>query len=201
MMNTRIRRSLAAAAIGVALFATLGEGSAENGSSDGGDNDQGSSGESSSDESAPAVGTEQSVPAPLGTEIEVAKDWVVKVDSAELDANATMAATNQLNTPGDGEQFVLVKVTVTNGSSDPDMPMTNVDLSLLPPTGVAIDGFSCFGEVPEALDSTAQMQPGATATGNLCFSVPVADAAGSVLLAEPTFTLDEGEDQRFFALS
>lgn len=195
MTGTRIRRGLAAVAIGAALFATLGEGSSDGG--DGGD----SGDENSSDESsAPEVGTEKANPAPLGTTIEVAKDWDVTVNSAELDANATMAAANSLNTPADGEQFVLVNVTLANKSDTPGMAMTNVSLDLLPESGVAIDGLSCFGEVPDKLDISADMQPGASATGNLCFSATPEEVQTSVLLGKPTITLDEVEDQRFFAI-
>ena len=47
---------------------------------------------------------------------------------------------------------------------------------------------------------SADLQPGATITGNLCFEVSVAEASSAVLLAEPVFTLDEVKDQRFFSL-
>lgn len=202
-MNMRVRRGMAITAMGVALFATLGEASQEEGDDDDTEevsNDDSNDDSNDSDGEAPTIGADQANPAPIGTTIEVAKDWDVTVDSVELDANATMAAVNTFNTPADGEQFVLVKVTISNKSDSPGTPLGNVDLALLPESGVAVDSLSCFGEVPDRFDSMAQMQPGATASGNLCFSVTPEEAQTAVLLAEPTFTLDELEDQRFFAI-
>jgi hypothetical protein len=143
-------------------------------------------------------------PAPIGTTLEVAKGWTVTVQSAERNGNATMATGDKygISKPSAGEQFVLAKVSLTNGSDRPGSWDSNVKLSLLPPSGVAVSGSGSSGcyQAPERLESMAQLQPGATLVGNVCFEVPAADAAAAVLLAEPTFTMDEAEDQRFFSL-
>ena len=43
----------------------------------------------------------------------------------------------------------------------------------------------------------AQMQPGSTATGNVCFQVKPADIPNSLLLAEPQFTVDKAKDSNY----
>ncbi|HTO01049.1 MAG TPA: DUF4352 domain-containing protein, partial [Microthrixaceae bacterium] len=133
------------------------------------------------------------------TEVEVAAGWNVKVNSVELNGNATAAAANQFNTPEAGNQFVIVNVTITNKSDQPAEPMFNLKLSLLPPSGIASNPSFVAG-VPGEINTTAQMQPGAVATGNIVFQVPSAEADGSVLLGQSQFTLDEAKDQKFFAL-
>jgi hypothetical protein len=72
-------------------------------------------------------------------------------------------------------------------------------LSLLPPSGVAVDTAFVAG-VPNEIDSTAQMQPGASATGSLVFEVPSADVDNTVMLGQSVFTLDAKKDQKFFAI-
>ena len=150
--------------------------------------------------SAPVAGLTAKNPAPLGAQVTVAKGWNVKVNSAELDADDTMAALNQFNTPSQGKQYVLVNVSITNSSSVPGSMLFNLKLSLLPPSGVAIDSLSCFAQALSEIDVSAQLQPGATETGNLCFEASASDAASAVLLGEPQFTMDSVKDQRFFAI-
>lgn len=186
--RTWMRSALGTVLIGAALFATIGEGSTEDTAS-----------EKSSDASSAAPQSSQANPIPIGTSATVAKGWDVKVNAAVLDFNADAAAANQFNTPVDGSQYVAVNVTVTNGSSEPASPFTNLKLSLLPTSGIAIST-AFVAAVPQQLDASAQMQPGASATGVLVFEVPVAEVPGSVLLGEPLFTLDENDDQRFFAI-
>lgn len=191
MSRNWIRNSLGAAAIVVALIATMGEGSSSKTSS-------GSDGTAASGSSAAAVSTAAS-PIPMGTAVTVAKGWEVKVNSAQLNADAELKAANMFNTPDPGSQFVTINVSVTNNSGKPASPFTNVKFSILPTTGVAIDDSFAAG-VANEFSSTAQMQPGATATGVLVYEVPSAQIAGAVLLGEPVMTLDTAKDQRFFAI-
>ena len=188
MSRNWIRNSLGAAVIVVALVATMGEGSSSKSSSGSGNSDTPTTAKSSA-----------AAPTALGTSVTVAKGWDVKVNSAQLNADAELKAANMFNTPDPGNQFVTVNVSVTNNSSKPSSPFTNVKLSLLPPSGVAISSAFVAG-VGGALDTSAQMQPGATATGVLVYEVPAAQVTGSVLLGEPFMTLDTAKDQRFFAL-
>lgn len=199
MVSTRLRSGLAVVAIGVGLFATLGESStsddnatnnAPNANAGTGASSEGGGGESSA-----------STPVPIGEARTVAKGWDLKVNSANLDADAVLAEANQFNTPQPGTKFVLINVSVTNNSDKPDSPLTNVKMSMLPSSGVAVDSTSCMVSAPDRLDPMAQMQPGATATGNVCFQMKPEDIATSLFLAEPQFTMDEAEDQVFFAIT
>lgn len=147
------------------------------------------------------VGTSKENLVPVGTGIEVAKGWTVQVNSAQRNANDLLAAENRFSKPDAGKQFLVVNASIKNGSGKPGSAGINVKASLLPPSGVAIDSFSSCGlTVPDSLSMSADLQPGATITGNLCFEVSVAEASSAVLLAEPEFTLDEVKDQRFFSL-
>lgn len=207
MASTRVRNGLAVVAIGVGLFATLGEASTSktstgNQAPNAGQTSAPSASASSGGGGAPpTTASSKATPIPIGTAKEVAKGWTVKVNSANLDADALLAAGNQFNKPKAGEKFVLINVTVTNAGDKPEAPYTSLKLSYLPPSGIAVDGLlSCVLSVSDEIDTTAQMQPGAVATGNLCFSVKIADIPNGLLLGEPQFTMDENKDQQFFAL-
>jgi len=181
----------------LAVYATVGS-SEESGKGSGGTATTAAASENGSTTPPPAASTQQN-PIPLGTDVEVAAGWNLKVNSAELNANATVAAANQFNKPEPGKQFVLVNVTITNRSDQPSAPFTNLKVSLLPPSGVAAD--SAFAAaIPGEIDTTAQMQPGASITGVIPFQVPTADVTATVLLGQSVFTLDAKKDQKFFAI-
>jgi hypothetical protein len=194
-MKKWLRGGLAVFVIGAGIFATLGE--AESGG--GGNSADSGSGDSAETTTAEAPSSTQANPIPLGTDVEVAAGWNLKVNSAELDANATIAAVNQFYTPDPGNQFVLVNVTITNASDQPGEPFINLKVSLLPPSGVASDREFLIG-LPNEIDTMAQMQPGASVTGVVPFQVPSAEIGGTVLLGQSVFTLDEAADQKFFAI-
>lgn len=139
-------------------------------------------------------------PAPIGTPISPAKDWTVTVVSAEVDATPRLFGVNQFNKPDPGTQYVAVTVNVLNGSKRPNSIGSNVKLGLLGTSGVKIDtSFAVVNDHAE-LKTHAQLQPGASLTGELVFEVPTGDIAATMLLAEPTMTLDEVKDQRYLAI-
>jgi hypothetical protein len=144
------------------------------------------------------AGTGQGNPAPVGTAVTPAKGWTVRVTSAQLQGDATMKAENAFISPNSGKQFVIVGISVTNGGDQAATTASNVKLTLLSPGGVATD--VSWARPPASFDVGSQLQPGATLNGNLAFEVARSDAAGSVLLAEPAFTMTKAEDQRFLAL-
>ncbi|WP_208028789.1 DUF4352 domain-containing protein [Rhabdothermincola sediminis] len=200
MVSTRLRNGLAVVAIGVGLFATLGESStSDHNATNNAPNANAGTGASSDGEGGGE--SSASTPVPIGTAKTVAKGWDLKVNSANLDADAALAAVNQFNTPQPGTKFVLINVSLTNNSDKPASPLTNVKMSMLPSSGVAVDSTSCMVSAPDMLDPMAQMQPGATATGNVCFQMKPEDIATSLFLAEPQFTMDKVEDQVFFAIT
>lgn len=200
-MKKWLRGGLAVLVIGAGMFATLGE--AESGGGDDSGNGDSTettvSGDSTETTAPEAASSTQENPIPLGTDVEVAAGWNLKVNSAELDATATVAAVNQFFTPDPGNQYVLVNVTITNASDQPGEPWVNLKVSLLPPSGVSKDREILIG-VPNEIDTMAQMQPGASVTGVVPFQVPSAEVGGTVLLGQSVFTMDEAADQKFLAI-
>ncbi len=196
MFSSKVRSGVAVAVIGLALFATLGESSTDSGSSS---NPAPNAGQSTGEPAAPE--SSAAAPIPLATPTSVASGWELTVNSANLNANATIAAANRMAQPAPGTNFVLVNVTLANKSGKPSPAYVEVDISMLPPSGVAIDTSGmCSSYAAAGLDTMAQMQPGSVQTGDLCFEVKEAEIATSLLLAEPQFTLDDVKDQRFFAI-
>jgi hypothetical protein len=144
-------------------------------------------------------GSTKDNPAPIGTEVAAAQGWMIKVVSADLNANAALAKANQFNKPQTpGNQFVAVTITVHNGDTKPGAAMTNINVGLLSPAGVKLT--QTFASTPTMFDITAQLQPGGTLTGQLIYEAPPADVPQLVMLVEPFFTLDKTEDQRFLAI-
>lgn len=152
------------------------------------------------DDNAAGVGSTKDNPAPIGTEVTPAKDWTIKVNTANLDAGADLAKANQFNKPRvAGNKLITVNVTIHNGSDKPGMAMTSMKVGALPPSGVKVDQSFAIAGV-DTLNPSAQLQPGASVTGTLVYELAPADIASTVLLAEPQFTIDENEDQRFLAI-
>jgi hypothetical protein len=147
-----------------------------------------------------APGTSKDNPAPIGTEVSPAKDWTIKVNSANLNATAEILAANMFNKPRvAGNQLVSVNVSVHNGSDRPGSPMTNLNVGALTPAGVKVEpAFAVTGI--DTITTTQQLQPGGTLTGLLVFELAPADIPQTVLLAEPQITLDTNKDQRFLAI-
>lgn len=148
---------------------------------------------------APAgPGATKETPAPIGTAVEPAKGWTVSVVSANVNADAEMAAVNQFNKPQAGSRFVLVQLGIRNNSDRAAAPMTSLKVSVL---AGGVSHTMDFNQPPAPrLDVSASLQPGATMQGWLPFQVPAA-ATDVVLLAEPYVTLDQMDDQRFLALA
>lgn len=151
---------------------------------------------------APAVpagpGSSADDPAPVGASVEPAKGWTVTVTQANLQGDAAMAAVNQFNKPQPGQRYVLVNVGIRNNSGKPAAPNSALKVSALA-AGAAVSTDYTPAPAPK-LDLNAQLQPGVTAQGWVPFQVSVA-ADKVVLLAEPLFTMDQNEDQRFLALT
>lgn len=136
-------------------------------------------------------------PAPWGTVFEVAKGWDMTVNSVMLFPNTLLAETNQFNIPADGKTYVMANVGLANESDLPGTVGANIEIRMMTPGGVSTE--EAFGVVtPDELDMAAQLQPKATITGNIVFEVPVGDVNNLVVLAEPAWTTDAVEDQRFW---
>jgi len=192
-----LRRVVIVALLLVGAFATIGEGSTDEKGKQA-PNAGATSGEAGEDTVGTDEGSDKATAIAVGTQIKVSSGWEFRVNSAEINANETVAKANQFNTPDEGMQYLTVNVTMINKSGKADSPLTNLQMSLLPPSGVGIDS-EIMIDLPESCDSTAKMQPDAEYTCNEAFQVKIDEAENSLLIVEPVFTLDDNA-QRFFAL-
>lgn len=146
-------------------------------------------------EPASEAGTRDN-PIPLGQPAEV-NDWTVTVLSVNENAADLVAAENEFNDPPiEGHQFVMVRVAVTHNGEEP------ASFWLDTSQGIVGSGGNSFtdrcGVIPEDLTDEGEMFQGATAEGNLCFSVEAAQLEGATLSVEESIALDSG--RVFFAL-
>lgn len=133
---------------------------------------------------APPARGSRGNPYPLGAPAPVASGrWTVRIDSAQPDATQAILDAEPLDDPpAAGRQFFLVHVTaVFNG---PGIAVAWEDLlgGLIAVGSSQIaytqtDLGNC-GTVPDDLADVEQVFPGATVTGNVCWSVSGTDAQG-----------------------
>jgi hypothetical protein len=199
MRNQTLRLVAACAVVLVGAFATIGEGSTGSSGNKAPNAKSGSESTKPGDSGPSKEGADKAKPIPVGTEIKVSSGWDLKVNSVEMNANDTLKKGNEFNAPDAGKQFVLVNVSMINKSGKPDSPLTNLKISLLPPSGVAIDSSFTSG-VPDNCDVTTQLQPDAVYTCNEVFEAKAEEVDASLLLVEPQFAMDKSDAQRFFLL-
>ena len=158
--------------------------------------------------SAPATETEEESAAgtrenPLAPGVTFAVgDWTVQLGATDTDADDIVAAENQFNEPPvDGRRFVMVEATITYTGTESGTPWIDLTFEFYGSGGntfgTAVDDFC--GVIPDALDEHGEMFPDATATGNVCVSVPADQIEGGAWIVEDLFSLDDS-DRTFVAL-
>ncbi|MEZ5258046.1 MAG: hypothetical protein R2705_14440 [Ilumatobacteraceae bacterium] len=129
--------------------------------------------------------------APLGESFAVG-DWTIKVVSATPDAASEIAAANQFNDPpAEGHQFFLATVEATYTGSESSTFWLDMDLRAVGGSAVTYSFNASCGVIPNPINDAGETFPGGTITGNVCWSVTVADAGTLRLLASESFSLDE----------
>ena len=139
-------------------------------------------------------------PVPLGDSADVGGGWSLRVINVIPDATEQVMAENQFNEPpAEGRQFFLITVSLTNGSDTPASPLTVVGFSAVGVSAVAYQPFedSC-GVIPNEL-SIAEVFPGGTTEGNICFSVRSDDVDSLILYTDSYITFDR-DDRVYFSL-
>jgi hypothetical protein len=158
-------------------------------------------GDGDEDEPAPTgPGTSRELAVPIGETVR-AGDLEVTVLSVDLDATDEVLAANEFtDAPPAGRRFVLVRVQVGNsGDGTETVTASSSDFSLTGSENLLYDTFdeeSSCGFIDGELD--AEMFPGGTAEGDICFQV-ADDETGLILVAAPFFSFDDA-DRRFLAL-
>jgi len=148
-----------------------------------------------------AAGTRKN-PVPVGTAAQVG-DWTVTLAPTNVDATDIVKAENQFNDPpADGRQFVMVELSLTyDGDEDAQIPWVSLSTKFVGSDGntygTGTDDYC--GVIPGNLTDVGEMYAGATATGNVCVSVPTAAVDGGRWTVEESFSFSS--KPVFFALS
>lgn len=143
-------------------------------------------------ESGAAAGTRQK---PLSPGVSFAVgDWTVELDTTNTDADDIVAAENPFNEPpADGRRFVMVEVTVSYTGDDSGQPWLDLGFQFYGSGGntfgTGLDDYC--GVIPNDLSDQGEMFPGASATGNVCVSVPADQIEGGAWIVEESFSLDD----------
>ncbi len=131
-------------------------------------------------------------PVPLGSVAPIGDGWNFSVSGYLPDATQEVLAEDELNeAPPDGFQYALANVAATYNGTEPTASMFDVDVGVVGPSDFETDMFSCPVVVPNELDTSIDVSPGGTVTGNVCFMLPTLDAAAVVVYATGGFTNDD----------
>ena len=116
------------------------------------------------------------VSAKTGEEL-AGEGWAVTVNSAQFDADETVAAANEFNPAAeDGEQYLLVNLTIERTTSPAASP-----LAIQVKVAAEDDTFHEAAAVaPEQLRLLEPVSPGTPITGNLAYLIPATAAQADV---------------------
>lgn len=152
------------------------------------------------DEAPAAEGGSRESPAPAGSTATLT-DWTVVVGATNRDALADVMAANQFNSPPvEGRAFVMAPVTATYTGTDSGTAWVSLGIHFVSGAGqtygTGVDDYC--GVIPSGLSDTGELYGGATATGNVCVSVPAAEVEGGAWVVENQLAFDDVK--AFFAL-
>jgi hypothetical protein len=137
---------------------------------------------------------DRTAPAALGSAVDVGEGWTVTVNSADLDADAAVAAASDFNNPPPpGTSYVLIDVTLAYDGSETSSSGFSVDTGAVGDSNVSAT--DCFvSGLDNEIDRFADVFPGGALTGTLCFVVDEADtdsllfyANGNAFEGDPDF--------------
>ncbi len=137
----------------------------------------------------------QADPLPLGTEVDLANGWYVRVNSADLDADAAVAAAAEFNEePSTGSRYIVVNLTAAfqgNEEGGPEAP--GLIESVFGSDGVEHNSYENFATPPDPrFDASAELVQGSEVTGNLVFEVGD-DETDLVMRVQPLYLFDSSE--------
>jgi len=199
-----MRKVLTASAGALAVLATIACGLGTNPDGDGAkvveDPENKAAAPADDDTTEAAAGTRQN-PLEPGVSFTVG-DWVVALGETTPDAGEIIAAENVFNDPpAEGRQFVMVEVSVTYTGEKSGRPWLDLSFAFYGADGntfgssLSLDDYC--GVIPNDLMDVGEMFPDASATGNVCVSVPAEQIDGGAWIVEEAFSLDS--DRTFVA--
>ncbi|UOQ56069.1 hypothetical protein MUN78_10170 [Leucobacter allii] len=119
---------------------------------------------------APEPGTTRENPLPIGSKVSDS-EWEVTINSANLDAGATLAGINQFNEAApEGQVYVMVNASVTYLGDDPagQVPFSTIDYV----SGAGNTISQAFVDTGSDFTMLDPLYGGATHTGETAFLVP-----------------------------
>jgi hypothetical protein len=138
----------------------------------------------------PLLGTRVN-PIPTGEAVRVG-DWEVTVLSAIPDATEAVLDENDFNDPPQtGNQYYMVEVTATYVGNESELLTAGLSFSAVGESSVAYDYSATCWVIPDPVDDYAEVFPGGTVRGNLCWEVSASDADSLVLIVDPVFSFDD----------
>ena len=141
-----------------------------------------------SDTGKAVFGTRQN-PVPSGTEVKVGDNWHITILEVTPDAWPIIKKTNQFNDPPEnGHQFVMASVRVSYVGEESGTPWVDLSLKYLGSDGNTYS--SDCGVLPKPFYDIGEQFPGASAEGQVGWSVPSEAIDGGAIIIEESFSFD-----------
>lgn len=146
-----------------------------------------------------ALTDDRNAPAALGTALDIGDGWTLTINGSNLDAEADVIAASDFNDPApDGQVYVLIDTTIAYDGDEASGSLFSVDLNLVGDSNVSANDSCSASSLPDEIDTFADIFPGGSVSGNLCFLVDSNDVSSLVAYATGEVFSD---DYEFFALS
>jgi|GEM_PF-1692408 len=130
-------------------------------------------------------------PYPVGETVSVG-DWEIEVTGITADATDDVMEENPYNDPpADGSQFMMVSIDATYAGSASEALEIAASFNVVGNRAVSYTFEDACGLIPDEIDSFAEVFPGGTVSGNMCWSVPSDDVDGIVMYVRKAFSFDE----------
>lgn len=147
----------------------------------------------------PPAGTRDD-PLPAGSPVTIG-DWQVALAPTNRDATAAVMAENEFNEPpAEGRVFVMTEATVVYMGAESGTPWIDLTFDFVDAAGntAGTDMESYCGVIPNDIADVGEMFAGASATGNVCLSLPADQVEGGAWIVSDSFSLEE--DRAFIGL-
>ena len=108
---------------------------------------------------------------------------IAVIAAVTVDANQAVAQAAASNpAPPAGQRYILVQLTIQNGTSEPIAPSAAVDVVARGSEKVVYSTSDCPAIAPDSLVDAPAIPPGGTAAGSLCLLIPDSEIADGSLL-------------------
>lgn len=135
-------------------------------------------------------------PVSLGSEAQVGH-WKAKVANVTLDATELVVNQSEFNEPPAlGSRYVMVGIEATRTGGDAAAFWADTYCAFVGSGGGLYE--AAFGDLPEAMVETADVEPGRSVSGNVIFAVPSDQVAGGMVVLRDAFESESGDV--FFAV-